>query len=792
MDRVSKITDPEGGENTFTYDAQGRRSTAADPAGVVTQFGYDARGWETSRTRAGRTWQTAYDAEGGTASKTTPLGYATTYGRNARGEIASVTNGEGETALFERDAMGRITAVTDPLGATRTFEYDPRGFPAAAMLPDGTGIHCEYDGLARISRLTDAGGGDWTFERTAMGRLATLTDPLGNSLQVAYDERGRDSVTTYPDGGTLTRTYDGVGNVVRKLYSDGTDLSYIYDAADRLAGTNGLALTRNGLGKVTEAAVGGGTYGAAYDAAGRLTSLDYAGALTVTYGYDAETGLLARVSDDLAGGWVEIDRDGDLRLTGIRRSNGVDAAFTLDGADRVARIVDGQVLDIAYTYDGAGKVTGRTATVPLAASELLGSSEEIYAYDAASGLSGPGYAVDSRGRLTAAPGHALAWDGASRLVGVDGVRFAYDGLGNPLSRVEGTTATEYAHHQGLGLDPLVAEFDGAAKAPLRYYVWTPDGMLLYEIEAGAGTGIRFYHFDAAGNTLALTDAAGTVTDAYAYTPFGRLLAHQGNSGQPFTFAGKWGVRREGAGGDLYHMRARWYDAGAARFLSREPLWPSPSSPERCNPYQYALNDPLTGTDPTGEGKFGELGGTFAGELLNLPDAPTSPLSALWLFLKGTPTGYENDPEWGYGSQELGFMTKERRQKYDREQEEFRYQESKRRQAENLERLKREHEAYINSPEHQEWVRRNNRRNARDAQLLANAEARGAAEQDLRRKAKQGVWVKFHGNDQPFFFEGANLIRHWDTLDKAVLNVGDEEIGPLWLENVKSAQEGYNF
>ena len=37
--------------------------------------------------------------------------------------------------------------------------------------------------------------------------------------------------------------------------------------------------------------------------------------------------------------------------------------------------------------------------------------------------------------------------------------------------------------------------------------------------------------------------------------------------RPFTFVGKWGVRQEGASGALYQMRARYYDATTARFLS---------------------------------------------------------------------------------------------------------------------------------------------------------------------------------------------------------------------------------
>ena len=134
---------------------------------------------------------------------------------------------------------------------------------------------------------------------------------------------------------------------------------------------------------------------------------------------------------------------------------------------------------------------------------------------------------------------------------------------------------------------------------LRYYVWTPGGSLLYMIDAANSNKVYFYHFDRTGSTLALTDSSGIVTDKYAYDPYGELLSHQGTSMQPFTFVGQWGVRQEGTGGVLYHMRARYYDAITQRFISRELLWPLLSDPRRINRYQYTANNPVRKLDPNG-------------------------------------------------------------------------------------------------------------------------------------------------------------------------------------------------
>lgn len=100
------------------------------------------------------------------------------------------------------------------------------------------------------------------------------------------------------------------------------------------------------------------------------------------------------------------------------------------------------------------------------------------------------------------------------------------------------------------------------------------------IDVENGDKVYYYHFDHVGGALFLTNASGAVSDAYAYSPYGRLLAHQGASEQPFTFVGQWSVRQEGESGRLYHMRARYYDAETGSFLSRDPVWPALSNVRR--------------------------------------------------------------------------------------------------------------------------------------------------------------------------------------------------------------------
>ena len=51
--------------------------------------------------------------------------------------------------------------------------------------------------------------------------------------------------------------------------------------------------------------------------------------------------------------------------------------------------------------------------------------------------------------------------------------------------------------------------------------------------------------------------------------------------------------------ELIHMNGRVYDYALGRFLSVDPFIQFPLNSQSLNPYSYILNNPLSGTDPTG-------------------------------------------------------------------------------------------------------------------------------------------------------------------------------------------------
>ncbi len=261
-------------------------------------------------------------------------------------------------------------------------------------------------------------------------------------------------------------------------------------------------------------------------------------------------------------------------------------------------------------------------TLPLDPADHLSSGTDTFTYDAANQLTSPAYGYDERGRLIQSPQGSFQWDGASRLVQSPYASMTYNGLGQVVTRNDGQKTVHYHYNYALGFNSIVAEKDEATGQWIRFYVLTPGGILLYSLDGTDPGKVSFYFFDRRGNTLFLMDQNGNITDKYAYTPYGILLAHEGSSDQPFTFQGAYQTRYEGgepygalrakeapserqavAGpsneGNLYQMGSRYYDPLTARFISRDPGWPN-ICPRDVNPYQYARQQPIVYADRTGE------------------------------------------------------------------------------------------------------------------------------------------------------------------------------------------------
>ena len=129
------------------------------------------------------------------------------------------------------------------------------------------------------------------------------------------------------------------------------------------------------------------------------------------------------------------------------------------------------------------------------------------------------------------------------------------------------------------------------------------GKLLSERRDGVS---KFYHFDADGNTLSLTDENGNVTDDFAYSAFGTVIAQSGTTPPPFTYHGEQGYYWDERTGN-YLIRRRPFDPIQERWLSKDPL--PLVALDGPNSYSYVHANPINFSDPSGLFGIKKTGGT---------------------------------------------------------------------------------------------------------------------------------------------------------------------------------------
>ncbi len=134
------------------------------------------------------------------------------------------------------------------------------------------------------------------------------------------------------------------------------------------------------------------------------------------------------------------------------------------------------------------------------------------------------------------------------------------------------------------------------------------GMIVNITGASAATGIKvvtYRHTDRLGSTVALSNATGTITERRSFDAFGK--ARNGD----FTdrIGGRLDLDPPQNRGftdhehldntRLIHMNGRTYDYQLGRFLAVDPFIQFPANSQSLNPYSYLMNNPMSGTDPSG-------------------------------------------------------------------------------------------------------------------------------------------------------------------------------------------------
>jgi RHS repeat-associated protein len=613
--RVSTITDPLGNVTTYSYTAnpgQGKVETDTNALGNSVTYTYNGAGEVTNIYKASGFKETfTYDADG---NKTTD-------------------NVIGNTTTYGYDALNREITITNALNGVTTYVYDAGDNRTVLIDSDGNRTTFAYDSDNRLTTQTDPLNHSSTFAYNAVGELTSKTDNNGRRDDFTYDADGRKLTEKwYNSSGTLTNTqtftYDAIGEMLTAVDPNGTN-TFTYDHLQRVATVNepfGLTLTYTydaGDNRTAMQDSKGGLETFSYDAGNRLTQVQFTGqgaTLSYDYGYDkiGEITSLKRYSD-LSGvttvGSSTWGYDGRGNVTGIYHYDSTGStiqsfAYTWDNSDRLThKVINGVGTDLSYdatnqlkndgtntyTYDANGNrnMSGYSTT----ANEITSDGTWNYTYDnegnrtkmvsIATGATWK-FTYDNHNHLTAA--NYYASDGGQLLAWVN---YKYDALGHYIER--DASSGQQTIRYGYDGDNAWVDMDGSNNlATRRLYGPGFDNPVVKISSAGV---VVWYLLDYQNSVIGMVSATGASLGSVTYDGFGKVLTNTlGSYADAYLFQG---ARRDtDTGMDIHNDggNGRWYDPNTGTWISRDR---GGFAMGDANLYRYVGNNSTTWIDPTG-------------------------------------------------------------------------------------------------------------------------------------------------------------------------------------------------
>jgi RHS repeat-associated protein len=561
LDRVKTETNAPGYHRDYKYDADGNLIQKTDRLGRVTQYNYDRLSRQTAeRWLAGdensatiRTIGYAYNDDSWLTGVTD---------RNAGGNAMSTDYG------YQYDHLGRATiigatviGVSTGVALDQKFDADSNRIGLAASVGGVNDFANDYqfDALDRVTTVVQHGNADANtdgyvvapkrvdFSYFADSQFKTIA--RYDSLTASTSSLALKSTYRYDDTGRLTGlTYTNTaGNVTYAGYG------LEYNAADR------ITRFTNSVNSADERRY-------AYDAAGQLTDVGYAGQ---TAAHDDEV--------------YRYDANGN-------RTSANGHAYTLNpsghGDNQIAS--DGTY---NYQYDAEGNLTRKTSATNSA-------DYTVYAYD-------------YRNRLVSVTHHGLydPPDDPDRLFFVNTATYQYDTFDRLIYRTDSVNS-ENSDDNGGSEEAIV--YDGSE--PVLRFMGdlgdTLDGTHLYERYLWGPAVDMLLAEDGGGTLWALTDQENTIREhlyrwngnVYTYSDGDLAAFGEGSDELPgfvyqistLAFTGRFTDPDTG----LQWNGERW-TAQDGRWMTQDPIFPLSGT----NPYSYCGDDPVNNVDSSGLGFF---------------------------------------------------------------------------------------------------------------------------------------------------------------------------------------------
>lgn len=562
-----------------------------------------------------------------------------------------LVNGRSMSRTY--NGLQQLVQTVDAAAGSTDYAYDGAGNPIVLQDAATNRIIALYNALGQKDWVDDPNMGVKTFTYTGFGEVQGEGDANGNATVFEYDRLGRMQSRSVNGVEEANWVYDTAvkGLPYREQKSNGGFVrTYGYDSLNR---PSEITTTIDGEDFVTV-----NHYDSNY---GRLKGLSYPSGLTLQYSYNS-SGYPFRTSNAASGYTyreiTEMDAWGEWSAANVAADNYViGRAFHAETGQMMGTAFDSLVQQhqtLSYdSYDNFGNLSQMTVGVP---SENPAINTETYLYDALNRLdyssrtNGPtvDYDYDAIGNLLKKDDFASSYTytggssggpsavksvsmvgGGTRSYGYDqngnrthesGVQQIWYNAFNKPTRVKRNGADLYFSYganqmrykqinQGSGkttlyIDKLFERITEGGKTHYRHFIEDIAVVTTTETSSETTHKIGFTHRDRLGSTVAIGDHQGNLKETHSFDPFGK--PRQGNITDKLPSVLDSQLTSRGFTDHehlddvaLIHMNGRAYDYNLGRFLSVDPIIQSPGDSQSLNPYSYIMNNPLSGTDPSG-------------------------------------------------------------------------------------------------------------------------------------------------------------------------------------------------